>query len=94
MQERNTALCRSRAPCSICVLEHLDVRVAVRADGDVLDAAADGGFQIVHVVERFLRQVAHRAAAGDVAVEAGQILVDGLGLGQLYTCLLYTSRCV
>ena len=65
-------------------LEHFDVRIAVRADGDVLDAAADGSLQIVHVVERLLRQVADRAAAGDVAVEAGQILINGLCLGQLH----------
>ena len=38
----------------------------------------------MHVIERFLWQIAHRAAAGDVAVEAGQILVNGLGLGQLH----------
>ena len=83
-QTGKPALCISRAPVS-AVSEHLDVRIAVRPDGDVLDAAADSALEVVHVVERLLRQIAHLAAAGDVAVEAGQVLVDGLGLGQLHT---------
>ena len=80
--ERPFAFAKGR--CALRGLEHFDVCIAVRADGDVLDAAADGSLQIVHVVERLLRQVADRAAAGDVAVEAGQILIDGLCLGQLH----------
>ena len=56
--------------------------VALGANGNVLDLAADQLFQALDVVLGLYRQVLKLADAGDVAVPAGNLLHNRLGIVQ------------
>ena len=57
-------------------------QLALRADGDKADVAADGLFNVFDVAAGGFGQILPLARAGDVALPAGQILDDGLGVLQ------------
>ena len=59
-----------------------DQALALRADGDKADVAADGLFNVFDVAAGGFGQILPLARAGDVALPAGQILDDGLGVLQ------------
>ena len=59
-----------------------DQALALRADGDKADVAADGLFNVFDVAAGGFGQILPLARAGDVALLAGQILDDGLGVLQ------------
>ena len=59
-----------------------DEALALRADGDEADVAADGLFNVFDVAAGGFGKVLPITRAGDVALPAGQILDDGLGVLQ------------
>ena len=70
---------RAAAGADTAAAVHPDHLVAARADADQLDRHADELGDEVEVVARRGRQVGRAAAVADLLVEAGQLLVDGLG---------------
>ena len=68
--------------CSI-QSEHLYVLISVRTDGNIFNRAADGFLKVSYIVEGFLRKLLGLAAGADVALEAGNVLVNGLRFGKL-----------
>ena len=59
-----------------------DEALALRADGDEADVAADGLFNVFDVAAGGFRKVLPLACAGDVELLAVQILNNGLGVLQ------------
>ena len=59
-----------------------DQALALRADGDEANVAADGLFDVLDVIAGGFGQILPLARAGDVALPAGQILNNGLGVLQ------------
>ena len=61
---------------------HLEVFVSACTDGDILYSASDGLLDVLDIALRRLGQLLKAAAGGDIALPAGDILIDGLCLSE------------